>query len=72
MQTLGRGDEYACPQLPASPRAAIELALAIAQTVPPAELILIGSSLGGYYATWLAEKLGCPRGFTESGGACST
>ncbi|MFC7289483.1 YqiA/YcfP family alpha/beta fold hydrolase [Herminiimonas glaciei] len=59
MQTLGRGDEYACPQLPASPRAAIELALAIAQTVPPAELILIGSSLGGYYATWLAEKLGC-------------
>ncbi len=59
MEALGRGDEYACPQLPASPRAAIELALAIAQTVPPAELTLIGSSLGGYYATWLAEKLGC-------------
>ncbi|ABR89919.1 Uncharacterized conserved protein [Janthinobacterium sp. Marseille] len=59
MEALGRGDKYACPQLPASPRAAIELALAIAQTVPPAELTLIGSSLGGYYATWLAEKLGC-------------
>ncbi|MNR78152.1 esterase YqiA [compost metagenome] len=59
MQALGRGDEYHCPQLPASPRAAIEVALAIAQTVAPAELTLIGSSLGGYYATWLAEKLGC-------------
>jgi predicted esterase YcpF (UPF0227 family) len=59
MQALGRGNEYICPQLPASPRAAIEMALAIAQTVPPAELTLIGSSLGGYYATWLAEKLAC-------------
>lgn len=59
MQELGRGDEYHCPQLPASPRAAIELALSIAQQVPPAELTLIGSSLGGYYATWLAERLGC-------------
>ncbi len=59
MQALGRGDEYQCPQLPASPRAAIELALGIAQQVDPAQLTLIGSSLGGYYATWLAEKIGC-------------
>jgi predicted esterase YcpF (UPF0227 family) len=59
MQALGRGDEYVCPQLPASPRAAIELALDYANTVDPSELTLIGSSLGGYYATWLAEKIGC-------------
>lgn len=59
MQALGRGDEYLCPQLPASPRAAIELASAIAEGIDPAELALIGSSLGGYYATWLAERLGC-------------
>lgn len=59
MQALGRGDEYLCPQLPASPREAIALALDIAQKVDPSELTLIGSSLGGYYATWLAEQLGC-------------
>jgi predicted esterase YcpF (UPF0227 family) len=59
MQQLGRGDEYVCPQMPASPRAAIELALQLAQQVDPSELTLIGSSLGGYYATWLAERLGC-------------
>ena len=59
MQALGRGAEYICPQLPASPREAIALALSIAQDIPPADLTLIGSSLGGYYATWLAEHLGC-------------
>ena len=49
----GRGDCFICPQLPASPRAAIDLA---------AELIerhgvttVVGSSLGGYYSTYLAE-----------------
>jgi predicted esterase YcpF (UPF0227 family) len=59
MQALGRGDEYVCPQLPASPRAAAAVACDIAQSVAPQELTLIGSSLGGYYATWLAEKIGC-------------
>lgn len=59
MQDLGRGNDYFCPQLPASPRAAIELAMQLATQVAPHELTVIGSSLGGYYATWLAEKLGC-------------
>jgi len=59
MQQLGLGDQDACPQLPASPRAAIELALQHVQQVDPSQLTLIGSSLGGYYATWLAEKIGC-------------
>src|SRR5688572_7883152 len=59
MQELGRGDEYLCPQLPASPREAITSALEAAGSVAPDRLTLIGSSLGGYYATCLAEQLGC-------------
>ena len=59
MQALGRGAEWLCPQLPASPKLAIEQALFLVKNVPPAELTIIGSSLGGYYATWLAEQLGC-------------
>ena len=59
LAAAGRTDDYACPQLPASPAAAIALALSIAREVPAAQLTLIGSSLGGYYATWIAEQLGC-------------
>ncbi|HXA48522.1 MAG TPA: YqiA/YcfP family alpha/beta fold hydrolase [Burkholderiaceae bacterium] len=59
MQAMGLSDQYCCPQLPASPKAAIELALTLIQDVPVAELTLVGSSLGGFYANWLAEKIGC-------------
>ena len=56
---LGRSAEFRCPQLPASPRQAIQMVSAMVEQVPPAQLTLIGSSLGGYYATWLAEQIGC-------------
>lgn len=59
MASLGHADDYICPQLPASPRAAIEVAMQIAGQAVPEQLVLIGSSLGGYYATWLAEQIGC-------------
>lgn len=59
MQQLGRAAEYQCPQLPASPAAAIALAQDCIKDCDPAALTLVGSSLGGYYATWLAEQLGC-------------
>ncbi|MES2116776.1 MAG: YqiA/YcfP family alpha/beta fold hydrolase [Pseudomonadota bacterium] len=59
MAALGLGAHYRCPQLPASPKAAMALALALVEGVPAGELSIIGSSLGGYYATWLAERLGC-------------
>jgi predicted esterase YcpF (UPF0227 family) len=59
MQALGRSDEYYCPQLPASPHEAIALALDIAGKTAPADVSVIGSSLGGYYARYLAERLGC-------------
>jgi predicted esterase YcpF (UPF0227 family) len=59
LNALGRGADYLCPQLPASPKAAIALASQLTSQPVPAELVLIGSSLGGYYATWLAERVGC-------------
>ncbi len=48
-----------CPQLPASPKEAIQLVTKLLQPYSLEQITLIGSSLGGYYATWLAEKLGC-------------
>ena len=59
MAALGRANELFVPQLPASPKAAMALALTLVGRCPPEQLAIIGSSLGGYYATWLAEKLGC-------------
>ncbi|MCE3263122.1 MAG: esterase [Pseudoduganella sp.] len=59
MAQLGRAAEFLCPQLPASPRLAMELAFGLVQGVPAGDLAIIGSSLGGYYATWMAEQLGC-------------
>ncbi|WP_343738907.1 YqiA/YcfP family alpha/beta fold hydrolase [Achromobacter sp.] len=64
MAARGLTDAWACPQLPASPRQAIDLALGLARdrladADSPRELTVIGSSLGGFYATWIAEQLGC-------------
>ena len=57
LEELGRAHELICPQLPASPKAAMELALLLAERHAPHDLSIIGSSLGGFYATWLAERL---------------
>lgn len=59
LAALGRGAEYVCPKLPASPRNAVELACQLAGRAVPGALAVIGSSLGGYYATWVAEQLRC-------------
>jgi hypothetical protein len=55
----GRLDDLVCPQLPVSPRAAAQVIEAAARLEEPDRLAVIGSSLGGYYATWLAERSGC-------------
>jgi uncharacterized protein len=52
MEERGIGDRFVCPQLPPSPRDAIRLA----QSLIEPGTTLVGSSLGGYYATWLAER----------------
>lgn len=59
MAALGRAGELICPQLPASPKEAMALAVSLVGATPAAELAIVGSSLGGFYATWLAERFGC-------------
>lgn len=62
---LGKSDHWACPALPASPAQAYDLAFEQAQSLannlqrPIEELTIVGSSLGGFYATSLAESLNC-------------
>ena len=58
MTERGLAERFWCEQLPVSPRAAIalaegEIARARAAGLDPT---VVGSSLGGYYATWLAER----------------
>ena len=55
----GRADQFLCPQLPVSPAESAALLLALTLRFGASELCLVGSSLGGYYATWLAERIGC-------------
>ena len=59
LAVLGRADEYRCPDLPHRPAAAVHLLeeLIAASDEP---VTLVGSSLGGYYATYLAERYAVP------------
>jgi hypothetical protein len=50
---------WACPQLPPSPRAAAALLDQIIAGWPRERMAVVGSSLGGFYATWVAEETGC-------------
>jgi predicted esterase YcpF (UPF0227 family) len=59
MRDLGLAGQYRCPQLSERPATAMAAALDLTGRIAPAQLTLIGSSLGGFYATWLAETLGC-------------
>ena len=50
---------WCCPQLPASPREAMALVFAQIDRWPRHSMAVIGSSLGGFYATAVAERDGC-------------
>ena len=49
-----------CPQLPPSPREAMALVMQGIAQWPRDSMAVMGSSLGGFYATAVAEHTGCP------------
>jgi uncharacterized protein len=50
---------WSCPQLPPSPREAIDSVCTATASWPAERMAVIGSSLGGFYATIVAERRGC-------------
>lgn len=64
MRALGRADRFVSPALPTHPADAIAragecVATAIRGGIASSDVTLVGSSLGGFYATWLAERHRC-------------
>ena len=56
LEVLGRQSAFSCPALPDRPAQAIEFLQARVRDAKAHPVMLVGSSLGGYYATYLAEK----------------
>jgi predicted esterase YcpF (UPF0227 family) len=56
LKRRGRGEHFLAPALPHSPAAAAGLLEQLVRA--HSDACLIGSSLGGFYATWLAERYG--------------
>lgn len=56
--SMGRGDEFLCPALPHRPAAAMATLEAILPQQDLGTLTIVGSSLGGFYGTYLTEKYG--------------
>lgn len=48
-----------CPQLPPSPADAMRMVKEGIAQWPREGIVVVGSSLGGFYATWVAEQTGC-------------
>jgi predicted esterase YcpF (UPF0227 family) len=48
-----------CPQLPPSPQQAMQMVAEGTANWPRASMAVMGSSLGGFYATHVAETCGC-------------
>lgn len=59
LQAAGHDLVWRCPQLPPSPAGALALAEALTHDWPAERMAVIGSSLGGFYATVLAEQRRC-------------
>ena len=51
--------EWYCPQLLASPKESMDMVTAHIDQSQADRMVVIGSSLGGFYANYLAEKYAC-------------
>ena len=58
MEARGQGHRFVCPALPHRPDDAARAIGAALAGSDPSRLTFVGSSLGGYYATWFTESLG--------------
>lgn len=56
MDSRGVGDRITCPALPHRPADAVRVIEAEVARLGPERVTFVGSSLGGFYATWFAEK----------------
>lgn len=59
LATQNPGVHWWCPQLPPSPREAMELLMDGIADWPRESMAVVGSSLGGFYATFVAGQTGC-------------
>jgi predicted esterase YcpF (UPF0227 family) len=60
VQAQHPGVVWWCPQLPPSPQGAMDLVMQGIADWPRDAMAVVGSSLGGFYATRVAENTGCP------------
>ncbi len=58
LAAMGMAARFRCPTLPDRPAAAVALLEREMRDTRPEDITLVGSSLGGYYSTWLAERHG--------------
>lgn len=59
LKNVVSGIDYRVPALHHRPARAIEQAREACAGIPAQDLTIVGSSLGGFYATVMAERLGC-------------
>jgi predicted esterase YcpF (UPF0227 family) len=59
ISNLANPIEWYCPQLLASPKKSMEMVIEHIEKSKADDMVVIGSSLGGFYANFLAEKYGC-------------
>ena len=59
LRNVATGVDYVVPEMHHRPARAVDQALDACKAVDADDLTLVGSSLGGFYATVLAERLGC-------------